>query len=214
MNKSKVFQGLSKSFLHTLHDLEIPPCNLFRLIQWIDLEIMFLIILKRFRGILLSRFTTDNFKRTWFRDISESNHSVSFRVVTWGGGGVGSREGRTPNVDVKFVDDLFLLISPIFSYFQPVTTPPFVYIFSSSLNSLFPSSRPPTNAKKNFFSPLRPRGDRPNAKPPPPQKKIFFVTFPRGPNCSPGGGKAPPPGECLNETLRVRVCMQDERAIY
>jgi hypothetical protein len=40
--------------------------------------------------------------------------SVSFRVVT-PGGRVGSPEGRTPNVDTKFLTTFFLLISPISS---------------------------------------------------------------------------------------------------
>jgi hypothetical protein len=134
--------------------------------------------------------------------------SVSFRVATPGGG----RDGYVPGgADEKFLprrptdtkrrckvfDDLFSLISPIFSQ-SP--------LFPSSTSSLRRSSRPPTQTQRKIFSPLRPRADRPNAPPPPlntpplpttksgakPQKN-FFVTFPRGgPTARPG--RQSPPG--------------------
>jgi hypothetical protein len=70
---------------------------------------------------------------------------------------VGSPEGRTPNVDAKFLTTFFL---QIFSYFQPKQQsllPSFVYIFSSSL----PSSRPLTQTQTQLnSSPLQPPGDQ------------------------------------------------------
>jgi hypothetical protein len=51
-------------------------------------------------------------------------------------------------------------------------------------------------------SPLRPPGDQQYRISGNAQKKIFFSNFPEGPNASPGG-PAPPPGECLNETMNA-----------
>jgi hypothetical protein len=141
--------------------------------------------------------------------------SVSFRVVTPGGGGGrggwGLRRGGH-QTSTQIFDDLFFTH---FAYFRPTQS-----LLPSSPSSPLPSSRPrlltQTQQKLNC-SPLRPPGDQYGVccKVP---KKIFSLKLPRGPNGSPGGGLCPPPppGECLNETLKhcLVITTQSHRSVF
>jgi hypothetical protein len=92
--------------------------------------------------------------------------SVSFRVVTPGGGSLGSQEGRTPNVAANF----------FFYYFQPLLLPSFLRVIDLIL------------LLSNRRRAITMIGSRAT-----PQKKICWSNFPGGPNASPGGGALPPP---------------------
>jgi hypothetical protein len=77
--------------------------------------------------------------------------AVAYLEISQRGGGAAKKnfsdgDQRTPNVDVKLFDDLFFTY---FCYFQPVTTPPFLYIFSSFLP---PAHHRPHKRKEKFFS--------------------------------------------------------------
>jgi hypothetical protein len=122
--------------------------------------------------------------------------SVSFIVVT-PGGRVGSPEGRTPNIDAKFLTTFFLLISPI-SSFQPSS-------HSSLRLNLLLFLLPARSHKRNenlivLLSPTAGRSVCSLGQSP---KKNLSVKFPRGAQRFARGGGQSPPGECLNETLNA-----------
>jgi hypothetical protein len=138
------------------------------------------------------------------KSLGTTAFSVSFRVVTPGGG---ERGGVSGGVDTKhqykIFDDIFFTH---FSYFQPSQS-----LLPSSPSSPVPSSRPAhTNAtkkRKPNCSPLRPPGDQYGVWGKAP-KKFFCQISPGGPTLRPGGLCPPPPGECLNETLNRAAKMQ------
>jgi hypothetical protein len=130
--------------------------------------------------------------------------SVSFRIVTLGGGPGGVSGGADTKRRCKIFDDLFFTNFLLFPA-KPATTPPFlrpfVYIFSS-----FRSHKRKHNlilllSNRRAISSIGSRAS--------PQKK-FFVKFPRGAQrFARGGGGSGPPGECLNETL-IGCCTDTE----